>query len=230
MARAGKAPPETPRNTRGTLVSVVDMTPADAGSCRITGGKQSSMPVASACQASCRRGARLLIPRDSPIPPCIGRRFRTTDSRALWRVDEMRQLLPYAPWNRRTAGWRTTGSVPIITNMARYDRLHPGIRIARKGGQGRALYVRAQLLPALSIRSTGRRGGAPPAAAYSYAPGRGGEHAMALLKCYTGVLETEPTPPTANSPIQSGSAANPRTKNAAPAARDRWKTSTSIAT
>ena len=35
------------------------------------------------------------------------------------------------------------------------------------------------------------RGGAPPAVVYSYAPGRGGEHAMALLRGYTGVLQTD---------------------------------------
>lgn len=35
------------------------------------------------------------------------------------------------------------------------------------------------------------RGGAPPAVVYSYAPGRGGEHAMALLKGYAGVLQTD---------------------------------------
>jgi transposase len=35
------------------------------------------------------------------------------------------------------------------------------------------------------------RGGAPPAVVYSYAPGRGGKHAMALLKGYAGVLQTD---------------------------------------
>ena len=35
------------------------------------------------------------------------------------------------------------------------------------------------------------RGGAPPAVVYSYAPGRGGEHAIALLRGYTGVLQTD---------------------------------------
>ena len=35
------------------------------------------------------------------------------------------------------------------------------------------------------------QGGAPPAVVYSYAPGRGGEHAVALLKDYTGVLQTD---------------------------------------
>ena len=35
------------------------------------------------------------------------------------------------------------------------------------------------------------RGGAPPAVVYSYAPGRSAEHAAALLKGYTGVLQTD---------------------------------------
>jgi len=35
------------------------------------------------------------------------------------------------------------------------------------------------------------RGGAPPAVVYSYAPGRSGEVAAALLKGYTGVLQTD---------------------------------------
>src|ERR671916_229113 len=35
------------------------------------------------------------------------------------------------------------------------------------------------------------RGRAPPAAVYSYAPGRGGEHAIALLQGFTGVLQTD---------------------------------------
>jgi transposase len=35
------------------------------------------------------------------------------------------------------------------------------------------------------------QGGDPPAVVYSYAPGRGGEHAIALLKGYTGVLQTD---------------------------------------
>ena len=35
------------------------------------------------------------------------------------------------------------------------------------------------------------RGGAPPAVVYSYAPGRGAEHAVALLKGFSGVLQTD---------------------------------------
>jgi transposase len=35
------------------------------------------------------------------------------------------------------------------------------------------------------------RGRAPPAVVYSYAPGRGGEHAIALLRGYAGVLQTD---------------------------------------
>src|SRR5215468_4816649 len=35
------------------------------------------------------------------------------------------------------------------------------------------------------------QGGAPPAVIYSYAPGRGGNHAAALLKGYSGVLQTD---------------------------------------
>jgi hypothetical protein len=35
------------------------------------------------------------------------------------------------------------------------------------------------------------RGRAPPAVVYSYAPGRGGEHAIALLRGYTGVPQTD---------------------------------------
>ena len=35
------------------------------------------------------------------------------------------------------------------------------------------------------------QGGAPPIVVYSYAPGRGGEHAAALLKGYSGVLQTD---------------------------------------
>jgi transposase len=35
------------------------------------------------------------------------------------------------------------------------------------------------------------QGAAPPAVVYSYAPGRGGEYAAALLKGYTGVLQTD---------------------------------------
>jgi transposase len=35
------------------------------------------------------------------------------------------------------------------------------------------------------------QGGAPPAVVYSYAPGRGGEHAAALLAGYSGVLQTD---------------------------------------
>jgi len=35
------------------------------------------------------------------------------------------------------------------------------------------------------------QGGAPPAVVYSYAPGRGAEHAVALLKDFTGVLQTD---------------------------------------
>ncbi len=35
------------------------------------------------------------------------------------------------------------------------------------------------------------RGRAPPAVVYSYAPGRGAEHAIALLRGYTGVLQTD---------------------------------------
>jgi len=35
------------------------------------------------------------------------------------------------------------------------------------------------------------RGGAPPAVVYSYAPGRSGENATALLQGYTGVLQTD---------------------------------------
>src|SRR5262249_36648112 len=34
-------------------------------------------------------------------------------------------------------------------------------------------------------------GRAPPAVVYRYAPGRGGEYAAALLKGYTGVLQTD---------------------------------------
>jgi hypothetical protein len=35
------------------------------------------------------------------------------------------------------------------------------------------------------------QGGAPPAVVYSYAPGRRGDYAVALLKGYTGVLQTD---------------------------------------
>jgi transposase len=35
------------------------------------------------------------------------------------------------------------------------------------------------------------RGAAPPAVVYSYAPGRGGDHAVTLLQGYTGVLQTD---------------------------------------
>jgi transposase len=35
------------------------------------------------------------------------------------------------------------------------------------------------------------QGGAPPAVVYSYAPGRSGDHATALLQGYTGVLQTD---------------------------------------
>jgi len=35
------------------------------------------------------------------------------------------------------------------------------------------------------------RGGAPPAVVYSYSPGRGGDYAAALLKGYSGVLQTD---------------------------------------
>jgi len=35
------------------------------------------------------------------------------------------------------------------------------------------------------------RGGAPPGVVYSYAPGRGTEHALALFKGFTGVLQTD---------------------------------------
>jgi transposase len=35
------------------------------------------------------------------------------------------------------------------------------------------------------------RGGAPPAVVYTYAPGRGAEHAVALLKDFAGVLQTD---------------------------------------
>ena len=35
------------------------------------------------------------------------------------------------------------------------------------------------------------QGGAPPAVVYSYAPGRRGDYALALLKGYTGVLQTD---------------------------------------
>ena len=35
------------------------------------------------------------------------------------------------------------------------------------------------------------RGGAPPAVVYSYAPGRSGDHAAALLRGYTGILQTD---------------------------------------
>ncbi|MBV9417304.1 MAG: IS66 family transposase [Solirubrobacterales bacterium] len=35
------------------------------------------------------------------------------------------------------------------------------------------------------------QGGAPPAVVYSYAPGRRSDYALALLKCYTGVLQTD---------------------------------------
>ena len=35
------------------------------------------------------------------------------------------------------------------------------------------------------------QGAAPPAVVYSYAPGRGAEHAVALLKGFTGVLQTD---------------------------------------
>ena len=35
------------------------------------------------------------------------------------------------------------------------------------------------------------RGGAPPGVVYSYAPGRGAEHAVALFKGFTGVLQTD---------------------------------------
>jgi transposase len=35
------------------------------------------------------------------------------------------------------------------------------------------------------------QGGAPPAVVYSYAPGRGGDYAAALLKGYSGVLQTD---------------------------------------
>jgi hypothetical protein len=35
------------------------------------------------------------------------------------------------------------------------------------------------------------QGGAPPAVVYSYAPGRRGEYAVALLQGYTGVLQTD---------------------------------------
>ena len=51
------------------------------------------------------------------------------------------------------------------------------------------------------------RGRAPPAVVYSYAPGRGAEHAIALLRGYTGVLQTDAYASTASAPIQSGAAA-----------------------
>jgi len=35
------------------------------------------------------------------------------------------------------------------------------------------------------------RGGAPPAVVYNYAPGRSGDHAAALLRGYTGILQTD---------------------------------------
>jgi hypothetical protein len=35
------------------------------------------------------------------------------------------------------------------------------------------------------------QGSAPPAVVYNYAPGRGAEHAVALLKEFTGVLQTD---------------------------------------
>ena len=39
--------------------------------------------------------------------------------------------------------------------------------------------------------ATTGRGGAPPAVVYSYAQGRSGDHAAALLQGYTGVLQTD---------------------------------------
>ena len=56
------------------------------------------------------------------------------------------------------------------------------------------------------------RGSAPPAVVYSYAPGRGGEHAVALLKGYhRRAADRRAMPPIAASPIPS-----------APAARSLW--------
>jgi len=50
-------------------------------------------------------------------------------------------------------------------------------------------------------------GRAPPAVVYSYAPGRSGEVAAALLKGYTGVLQPTAIPSTVSLPIPSGAAA-----------------------
>ena len=44
---------------------------------------------------------------------------------------------------------------------------------------------------------------APKWSANSYAPGRGGDHAAALLQGYSGVLQTDGYTPTAASPMRS---------------------------
>jgi hypothetical protein len=49
-------------------------------------------------------------------------------------------------------------------------------------------------------------GGDPPAVAYSYAPGRGGEHAARLLDGFNGILQSL-------SPRRRGSMATPPTRS-----------------
>ena len=49
--------------------------------------------------------------------------------------------------------------------------------------------LRLVVLFALSF--AGCNGSDPPAVVYSYAPGRGADHAIALLKGFSGILQTD---------------------------------------
>jgi transposase len=66
------------------------------------------------------------------------------------------------------------------------------------------------------------RGGAPPAVVYSYAPGRGGDHAAALLQGYTGVLQTDGYAAYLNLPIPSAPAGRPRSRSVGHIWRRQW--------
>jgi len=64
-----------------------------------------------------------------------------------------------------------------------------GLLLSRRGDHSRAGCGRRSAALARDDRPWCGR--APPAVVYSYAPGRGGEHAAALLKGYSGVLQTD---------------------------------------
>ena len=122
-----------------------------------------NMPITARCTAN-RKFWRARVSRSTDRPWPSGSAIAAAEIKPLWRL--MREDL--------------LRSTKLFVDETRAPVLDPG--------RGR---TKTGYFWVLARDDRPWRGRAPPAVVYSYAPGRGGEHAIELLRGYTGVLQTD---------------------------------------